>query len=410
MIDQCIIFTVGDRVQINPDFLDHQNSLLDGWLPCLRRGKDDYAKHSPGEERLRHHSTFEIFADRALVVHSHSRQSSNPDRSRQYVHKIEINLRKILHGTNSISIRNDGELVGALCIALHAISLLLQKPSQAAELIPGINNNKHSYWRKLEVALDVRDPGNTIRKQMQRMKSPYISKPAILYPDNTYLKGTNLELKAYDKVEQTKVRFKNKGKDVGPSEDEITRLEVVIPKGILPRHFPTDRETIRTTFIKNQDRLTGFTWSDLVAIHRVYFKNIKGVYHTAAKEGSGYSTGHAAVLASLALDYDIPLGNIREATERYGARSKDASRKQHNEMLKFMEQASELSADTVLSDKAYTSPPLIVVSELEGAKSFVEHCDGCEIFKWLELVRPVYSERTSPTMFTPKNDHRQFWL
>ncbi|MCP5536113.1 MAG: hypothetical protein H7A51_07725 [Akkermansiaceae bacterium] len=410
MLDQCTIFNIGDRVRIKPELLTQNDCLLDDWLQCQRRGRDFTPKHAPGEEGLRYHSNFEVFADRALVVHTRSRPSETPDQSEQYVNKIEINLRKILHGQNGISINNDKNLCAAILIARHAMSHLLVKPEQASELIPGLRYNEHSYWRKVEIALDVHDPGYVILDQMKYMKSPYIRNSALPYPNSTHLNGTNLELKAYDKVKKVEKRFSKKKHSITSSSDEITRLEVIFPEGKIPNGFPVHRETIRLAKFASHQRMTGFTWEDLRAIHRTYFKGIKGVYHVKAEKGSSYTTGQATAWAAVAKNHSIPTSEIRAALEKYGGKSKDTSRGIEKKMLEFMAQTSELDADTILSDEAYENPPIIDVSGLEGCRFYVEHYGIEEIYKNADEVFAVYSNQQIPARFTPMVTDDEYWL
>lgn len=410
MLDQCKISTVGDRVQIKPEVLTQDDCLLDGWLKCQRRGRDQYAKHAPGEETLRYHSNFEVFADRALVVNTRSRPSSGPDQRTQYVYAIDINLRKILHGQNGIPITNDSDLCAAILIARHALSHLLMKPEQASDLIPGLGANAFSYWRKLEIALDIHDSGFAVRNQMRYMKSPRITVPAVQYSDSVRLKGTNLELKAYDKIKERDKRFGKKNNITTPSTKDITRLEVVLPKGIIPTGFPSHRETIRLTKFGSQLRLTGFTSDDLRAIHRTYFNEVKGVYHAKAEKGSGSISGYAATLAALALEFNIPLHTIRARLENEGGRSKGSTRKTELQMLDFMAQSSELSADTILSDQAYESPPIIGVSKLEGCRFYVEHYGISNIYENAAAVFDVYSDKSTPGTFSPLISDTDYWL
>ena len=410
MIDQNTIYTTGDRVQIKPELLTQDHDLLDGWLPCQRLSRDHDAKHAPGEEALRYHSNFEIFADRALVVHTRSRPGNRPDQSVQYVNKIEINPRKILHGQNGITITNDKDLCAALLIARHAFAHLLVNPDQASELIPGLRKHGHSYWRKLEIALDILDPGYAVRRQMRYMQSPHIRVPAVLYPDSVHLKGTNLELKAYDKVKKTEKRFGKRNNRTTPSANEITRLEVVLPMGLIPSGFPLHRETIKHMKFGAVQRLVGFTWNDLRAIHRTYFKGIKGVYHNKAGKDAGYNSGIAAAMAVLARDHSIPTSEIRTVLEEYGGKSKDTSRKMEKQILEFMEQASEFDVDTILSDKAYENPPIIGVSDLDGCRFYVEHYGLDSIYQNADEVFTVYADQQRSAHFTPIVSDYEYWL
>lgn len=410
MIDQCTIDILEDKIQIRPELLLKDDCLLDDWLPCQRRSRDQYAKHAPGEDKMRYHSKFDIFADRALVLHTHSQPGSKPDQHKQYAYKIEINLRKILHGQNGIPVSHDRDLCAAILIARHALSLLLVNRDQASWLIPGLAGNRHSYWRKLEIALDIRDPGFAIRDQMKYMQTPRITKPAVHYPEAVYLKGTDIELKVYDKLKEREKRFGKKHNAVSPSDDEITRLELVLPKGIIPKGFPLERDTIRRTKFNSKQRLTGFTFQDLRAIHRTYFEGIKGVYHYRADGRPGYDEGHAAAWAAVAKNHDIPSSEIRKALEKYGGKSKDTSRRIEKQMLEFMEQASTLDAETILSDDAYENPPLIGVSGLGGCRFYVEHYGVKRIYENAEEVFAVYSDQQTPARFYPIVTAESYWL
>lgn len=410
MLDQCIIRVVGDRVQVKPDIISSNDFLLDGWLKCQRSSRDHDAKHAPQEMGLRYHSSFEIFADRALVVHTRSRESKSPDRTKQYVSKIEFNPSKILHGQNGITISDSRSLCAAITIMRHAMAHLLVNPDDVSTLIPGLTKRKSSFWYELEIALDIKDPDSAILKQVQYMQSPYIRNPSVVYPESVYLNGTSLKLKAYDKIEERGKRFGKKSNKVQSSADNITRLEVELRNGTIPNGFPDHRSTIRLTEIHGHKRLTGFTWEDLRAIHRTYFGGIKGVYHAKTDKSCGYNTGIAAAMAAIAKDHNIPTREFRQALEQYGGKSKESSRDTEKKMLKFMEHTSEIEADTILSDEAYEHPPLTAVSDLEGCRFYVELYGLDHILGTSDKVLDVYTQNTDTNVFTPVVTDHKYWL
>ncbi|MDA7880904.1 hypothetical protein N9A94_01195 [Akkermansiaceae bacterium] len=410
MIDQCNIQVSQDRVQIKPELIAHdrENLLLDNWLPLLRTRVGQDAKHSISEETLRRfYSHFDIFSDNALRVHTRSAPGTKPNQSIQFVYRIEVNLRKVIHGSNGVPIRNSTELHAALLIIKHAMSHLLVTPSESEKLIPGISENSESYWSQIEIALDVTDPGHSIRRQMRTMETSKITKEAIPYPHMTVLNGTNLELKAYDKIEHMKKRFGTKPNKILTSADEITRLEVKLKNAkMLNKDLQDIEHSLRISSFGSKKHLIGFAWNDLKSIHRTYFANLKGVYHCAAEKGSGSISGQAAVLAFLATEHEIPLGRIRYAIENYGGRTtkdlKGASREVEIKMLEFIEQQSTLTAEEILSDKAYQYPPIIPISDLEGAKFYFEHYGKEEIYQDVSKIRTSYSDPKKPDRFIPK--------
>lgn len=416
MIDQCIIQVTEDRVQIKPELVsdDREDLLLDGWLPLLRQRVDRDAKHAPGETLRRSHSHFEIFADNALKVHTRSRAATRPDQATQFVYKIEINLRKILHGSNGVPIQNPEELCAALQVAKHAMSLLLVTPSSSDSLIPGIRTNGFSHWGDIEIALDIPDPGHAVRRQMRTMKTKRITKEAIPYPDSTILNGTNLELKAYDKIKQLQRRYGKKENQVTSSVDEITRLELKLKTArFLSEDLKGLSHSLKISKFGKRKHLTGFTWNDLKKIHLAYFQNVKGVYHRPAEEGSGSIEGQAAVLAFLATEFEIPLDRIRFAIENYGGRTaidkRGSSRKVERKMLEFIENQSILTAADLLSDEAYRNPPICAVSGLEGARFYFEHYGYEEIFRDVAKIRAVYGCDIDPNYFIPHTSKDEWW-
>jgi hypothetical protein len=232
MIDQATIAVLPDHIQIKPHLIEHESPSLDGsFLPMgYNRSRD--AKKTENAMHPVYHSTFDVFADRALRVYTRSAEHLKTKRSEQFVYLIELNLRKILWGHNGRTIADGRELCYALLIVRHAMKHLLLRPNEASSLIPGVGDNRLSYWQKMELAMDVRDPGQVIRRRLEWMRTPSVRRRERFYEHTSLLDGKELDLKVYDKLEQMRDRYKIPKQQVTTNEeDPITRLEVVLSRG-----------------------------------------------------------------------------------------------------------------------------------------------------------------------------------
>jgi hypothetical protein len=248
--------------------------------------------------------------------------------------------------------------------------------------------------------------------QMRTMKSPLIRLEESYFSDSTYLRGTDVELKVYNKVAHLKKRFPENQGGIASSVDEITRLEVVLKNGKIPR-FP--HRDLRSLFgldkIQDESRITSFTWESLREVHREIFANIKGVYSPKVGEDAGTVTGFAAAFAALTLEHNIPIRDVRRVLEIHGGKSSESSRRITVKMREFIAQGSEVDAKTLLSDKAYESPPIIKpagTGRVGGVSFYVEHYDA-KSFEALEAdVRRVYGREVPGDRFIPKTNV-EFW-
>lgn len=399
MIDEATIAVLPGLIQIKSHLVEDEAPVIDDWFFQLRcRRQNDAKKTENGIEPV-YHSQFDLFADGALRVYTRSADRRNSDRSEQFIYLIALNLRKILWGHNGINIQDGDALCSALLIARHALQLLLVNSEDASKLIPGLDDNPISYWQSMELAMDIRDPGLVIRRRLEWMRSLAVRRNPKFYENTTLRDGKNIKIKVYDKLAQMKDRHKTPRKKIEVGFDPITRLEVKLLKDKLTdfdKLAPADTPAV--TEIAGRNRLTGFTWSQLKAIHRSYFSDLRAVYHVAAEKGSSPEKGYAAVLAAIAREHDIPPDSIFELLKSYGGKGDATYRKIRSEIEWFMGQGSELTAEELLSDENYRNQPGVHVAGQNGCQFYVNHYGWSEIEKNLCDVRRVYGDAV-PALF-----------
>jgi hypothetical protein len=409
MIDEAKIAVLPEQVPIKPSLIEEDAPVLDDWFRQIRCRRELDTKKTEKAIEPVYHSQFDVFADGALRVRTRSVEHRQTLRSEQFVYLIELNLRKILWGHNGINIRDGEDLCSALLIARHALQRLLSNPDDASKLIPGLDESNVSYWKSTELAMDLRDPGSVIRRHLERMRSPAVRRNPRFYENTSLLDGKNIKIKVYDKFAQMKDRHKTPKKKIEIGLDPITRLEVKLLKGKLTDFDMLDPvNTPTTTRIAGQNRLTGFTWAQLKAIHRSYFSQLRAVYHVAAEKGSK-EKGYAAVLAAIAREHDIPIDSIYELLKAYGGKEDGNCRKIRTEIEWFMGQGSELTAEELLSDENYGNQPGVHVSGLEGCRFYVNHYGWSEIEVALPEVRRVYGDTLPPPFRDTANKPYLFW-
>lgn len=257
----------------------------------------------------------------------------------------------------------------------------------------------------MELALDVWDPDLVIRRRLEWMRSPSVRRKQVFYKHTSLLDGKELDLKVYDKLEQMRDRHsmpKKKVKIVG--DDPITRLEVALKRDKLTdckkkrgQKIEFDSNMIPAmTEIEGKKRLTGFTWEQMKAIHRFYFSNLKAVYHVAAKKGDPSEHSYAAVFAAIAREHDIHPQAIYELVTAYSGKPDDTCRNIRRQMEWHLGQASELSAEELLSDEVYRNQPEVVVKGLNGCRFYVKAYGWGQICEAIEEVSKVYGDPPRP--------------
>ncbi len=392
MIDQSSIAVLPDHIQIKPCLIEDKAPILDGWFRQMRCSRENDAKKTEKAMHPVYHSSFDLFADGALRVYARSAERHDTNRLEQFIYQIELNLRKILWGHNARTIADGQDLCHALLIVRHALKLLLVRPEEASQLIPGVGGNQTSYWQSMELAMDVWDPQLAIRRRLEWMRTPSVRRKQKFYEHTSLLDGNKVDLKVYDKLEQMRDRHKvpkRKVRIIG--DDPITRLEVALKKDKLTKFEKLDPAMIPAmTEIAGRKRLTGFTWEQLRAIHRHYFASINAVYHVAAKKGDPSEHSYAAVFAAIAREHDIHPQAIYELVTAYSGKPDDTCRNIRRKMEWHIGQARELTAEELLSDEAYRNQPEVVVKGLDGCQFYVRHYGWDRIREAMAEVWQVY--------------------
>ncbi|MDF1862655.1 MAG: hypothetical protein P1U87_20730 [Verrucomicrobiales bacterium] len=412
MIDEAAIAVLPEHIQIKSFLVEDEAPVIDDWFYQMRcRRQNDAKKTENGLDPV-YHSQFDLFADGALRVYTRSAERQATKRSEQFIYLIELNLRKILWGHNGINIRDGVDLSYALMIVRHALQHFLVHPEDASRLIPGLglDSTLISYWQRMELAMDIRDPGLVIRRHLERMRSPAVRNNPEFYENTIRLDGKNVTIKCYDKIAQMKDRHKTPRKKIEVASDPITRLEVKLKRDKLTditKLDPSDAPAV--TEIAGKNRLTGFTWEQLKAIHRSYFSELKAVYHAAAEKGSRPEKSYAAVFAAIAREHDIPPASIYELLKSYGGKADSSCRRIRTDIEWFIGQGSELTREELLSDENYRNQPGLHVSGLNGCQFYVNYYGWSEILEGLPEVRRVYGDVVPPLFLNPANRPYLFW-
>jgi hypothetical protein len=418
MIDEAAIAVLPDRIQIKPHLIEDEAPSLDGCFLPIRYSRENDAKKTEKAMHPVYHSSFDLFADGALRVYTRSAEYEETKRSEQFIYRIELNLRKILWGHNGRTIADGEDLCHALLIVRHAIKFLLVRTNEASRLIPGVVKNEVSYWQSMELAMDVWDPDLVIRRRLEWMRSPSVRRKQEFYKHTSLLDGKELDLKVYDKLEQMRDRHSmpmKKVKIIG--DDPITRLEVALKRDKLTDYkkkqgqkieFPPDMIPAMTE-IAGKKRLTGFTWEQLKAIHRFYFSNLKAVYHVAAEAGAPTEHSYAAVLAAIAREHDIHPQAIYDLLTTYSGKPDDTCREIRRKMEWHIGQASELTAEELLSDEAYRNQPEVVVEGLGGCRFYVKAYGWGPICEAMSGVREIYGDSGRRNHLNPAEKPYLLW-
>jgi len=410
MIDEAAIAVLADCIQINPHLIEEKADALDDWFLPMRRKREDDAKKTENDMYPVYHCQFDLFADGALRVYTRSRERSDTKRSEQFVYRINLNLRKILWGHNGINIRDGDDLSYALMIVRHALQHLLVESEDASRLIPGLDEKPISYWSSLELAMDIRDPGLVIRRHLERMRSPSVRRNPEFYENTTRLNGKDVTIKSYDKVAQMKDRHKTPRKRIEVASDPITRLEVKLKRDKLTDFSKLDPiEAPLVSNIAGRNRLIGFTWEQLRAIHRHYFSDLRAVYHSAAENGSLPEKGYAAVFAAIAREYEIHPNGLCDLLKAYGGKGDSTCRKIRSELEWHLAQGSELTAEELLCDENYRNQPGLHVSGLNGCQFYVNHFGWSEIDGVRSAIRRIYVDVVPAPFLNPLSKPYLHW-
>ena len=411
MIDEAAIAVLPDRIQIKPHLIEDEAPSLDDCFLPIRCSRENDAKKTERAMHPVYHSSFDLFADGALRVYTRSEECEKTNRSEQFIYYIELNLRKILWGHNGRTIADGEDLCHALLIVRHAMKHLLVRPEEASHLIPGVGGNETSYWQRMELAMDVWDPDLVIRRRLEWMRSPSVRRKQKFYEHTSLLDGKELDLKVYDKLEQMRDRHSmpiKKVKIIG--EDPITRLEVALRRNKMTDFQKLDPDMIPAiTKIAGRNRLTGFKWDQLRAIHRFYFSALKAVYHVAAEAGALPEHSYAAVLAAIAREHDIHPQAIYELLSTYSGKPDDTCREIRGKMEWHIGQACELTAEELLSDEAYRNQPEVVVKGPGGCRFYVKQYGWGPICEAMSEVREIYGDSGRRNHLNPAEKPYLLW-
>jgi hypothetical protein len=394
MIDEAAIAVLPDRIQIKPFLIEDEAPSLDDWFLPMSYKRSNDAKKTEKAMYPVYHSSFDLFADGALRVYTRSAECEETNRSEQFIYRIELNLRKILWGHNGRTIADGEDLCHALLIVRHALKHLLIRDNEASLLIPGVSGNETSYWQSMELAMDVWDHCLAIRRRLEWMRSPSVRRKQKFYKHTSLLDGKELDLKVYDKLEQMRDRHNVPNKKIKIiGDDPITRLEVALRRDKLTDFQKLDPDMIPAmTKIAGRNRLTGFKWDQMRAIHRFYFSNLRAVYHVAAKKGAPTEHSYAAVLAAITREHDIHPQAIYDLLVAYSGKPSDTCREIRRKMEWHIGQASELSAEDLLSDEAYRNQPEVVIKGPDGCRFYVKNYGWNQISEEMEEVHKIYGD------------------
>ena len=394
MIDEAAIAVLPDRIQIKPFLIEDETPILDDFFLPMNYKRSNDAKKTDNAMYPVYQSRFDLFADGALRVYTRSAAREETNRAEQFIYRIELNLRKILWGHNGRTISDGEDLCHALLIVRHALKHLLVRDNEASQLIPGVERYKNSYWQSMEVAMDVWDDCLAIRRRLEWMRSPSVRRKQKFYKHTSLLDGKELDLKVYDKLEQMRDRHNMPIKKVKVVGDvPITRLEVALRRRKMTDFLNLDPDMIPAmTKIAGKNRLTGFKWDQLKSIHRHYFTNLKSVYHVAAEKGAPAEHSYAAVLAAITREHDIHPQAIYDLLLAYSGKPGDTCREIRRKMEWHISQASELTAEELLSDEAYRNQPEVFINGLCGCRFYVNSYGWNKIYEAMEEVYKIYGD------------------
>lgn len=411
MIDQATIAVIPGIIQIRPDLIvDEALSLHPNFEPMGCNRSNDAKKHDNAMHPV-YQSWFDVFAGGALRVYTRSKDVRDSKRSEQFVYLISLNLRKILWGHNGRNLEDGDDITHGLLIVRHALSHLLVRSDQASWLIPGVGDRGVSYWQFLELAMDVRDPGQVIRRRLEGMRSPSVRRDPRFYEHTTLLDGKDVDIKVYDKLNQMRDRHKAPKKTIEVIEDDpITRLEVSLKDDKLTNFsYLEPGAAPATTEIRERMRLTGFRWHQLKAIHYHYFSSLKAVYYHPAKPGAKPEQSYAAVLAAIAGEYDINPQAIYDLLVSYSGRKQDTCRSIRRAMEEHLAKASELKADVLLSEHNYRNQPEVRVKGLGGCRFYVRTFGWNKLYEVKDDVTKVYGGAKQKPLHALPSDHYLRW-
>ena len=368
MLDQSVIRVLDGPLVRSEVFTDDDFKIND-FLPIRNLTNNKKVQTKDHVTFISHSTSVEILPEKALKIYTRSPDGGPPGPKRQRIYEIHLNPSKILWGHNGGTIQSDREMALALTVVRHILGGVLVKPDQASRLIPGLAARGTSYWQSIEVAMNLGDPKGAVWTHMQQMRTSKIRKNAHYYENTVCLKGTGLELKCYDKTAHLK--GKKRGRVPGDCDDRVTRLEVVL-KNIKTTDFrfmpQSERPSVKT--IEGKQKLVAFNLDQLKAVHRHYFAGLKAVYHAATKDGDKNNAGFGAVLAAIALKWDIPVHEMLELYQQTAGKSDSASRAMRGQIERFLDESSELTAEELLSDEAYQSQPAVVMEGVTGCEFY----------------------------------------
>lgn len=411
MLDQCAISVVPDHFQVKPSLLEADGEFILGDFLIPIQGSYNHTKaKTPDGVSLVYKSVFKVLARGSLLVRTQSRLKGKTQREEQFIYSIELNPRTILWGHNGRTIQDDKELCFSLGIVIHALSFLLVDPSQAPDVIPGVRDNRLSYWSKLELALDVSDPGGRILDAMDNARSPRTRKPTTSYENSVYLKGTEATIKAYDKVSQMSSKHDIAKKNILVGDDPLTRLEVVLKREKLVdfKMFGSENDWPSRKMIGGKSRLSSFTLKRLWKWHFSYFSELRAVYYATATARDKPRDKYPAVLAYLAHKGKITPNELKDALIEFGNFSSSTADRIRISVEEFFAERSEIKAEDVLSDNAYRSPPSLTVKGRKGCDFYLRHFGSGEIYKYERLVRAAYCESEFSERYIPKTDRMYY--
>jgi hypothetical protein len=102
------------------------------------------------------------------------------------------------------------------------------------------------------------------------------------------------------------------------------------------------------------------------------------------------------VLAAIAREHDIHPQAIYDLVKSCSGKPADTCRNIRRQMERHLEQASELTAEELLSDEAYKTQPIVKVKGFSGCRFYVKKYGWDEIEEAeeaLKEVSKVYDER-----------------
>ncbi|WP_338287143.1 hypothetical protein [Luteolibacter sp. LG18] len=242
-----------------------------------------------------------------------------------------------------------------LLLALHryhrVVSSLVEDGAEH-RVLPGLGEDNDSHWQMVEFPMHVADPGFRLLRAFERISHDNIQgSPSVTPGYLVALNGTDLRIKAYDKVAQ-----KSGARSVGP--DPVLRIEVIWRESVLAGYLDAAQRGKEKAGRPWEPWAQGFSFETLYRAFRKVLLESRGVFIPMYPEEPTEKLSR--VLAKVHSVTGLPLSQIEEMLRvEDGSKGGRTTRDNMKRIRELVARETRLQLEDFLPEGGVMDPPVI---------------------------------------------------